>query len=455
MPAPAGAQALREVLVNTYLTNPQIEADRARQRALDDDVARALGGWRPQAVLTAEQGRGHDVQDFHATTQPFPQAAYTIHEYRTPETLLLQIQQSIYDGGRTSADVRHSEIVVESGLAQMVSVEQGVLGQATQAYYDLYRDQSILALARQNVTWLEDQVKATHARYAVKDVTQTDVAQAEARLAGAQSDLTTAEGTVATSRSAFIAATGIEPGQLPAPPPPPRDRLPAALADAQRLAQSSPDLRAAILAARAAEADVDSVASGLSPTLALRGTSRRLSQSDEANLTRTDNEVVLSLSIPLYEGGVYAARTRGAKQVAGQRRLEIDQARRRAVDQVNRAWAQLMSAQASIRSLTEQVRAAQVANKGMEKELRAGTRTVYDQLNAQQEEMNAKIGLLRSQHDEVVASYALLVAVGGLTASNLGLPVQVYDPSVHYEKVRNTWFGTGIDESYETPPMAD
>ena len=200
---------------------------------------------------------------------------------------------------------------------------------------------------------------------------------------------------------------------------------------------------------------VDYLASGLQPTLALRGISRRISETDAANLTRTDNEVVLSLTIPIYEGGVYAARTRGAKQVAGQRRLEIDFARRRAIDQATRGWAQLMSARASIRSLREQVRAAEVARTSIAKEVQVGSRTIYDQLNTEQELMNARIGLLRAERDEAVAGYSVLVATGGLTASTLGLAVQVYDPSVHYQRVRNKWFGTGIDETYEKPPQVE
>lgn len=449
----ARAQTLEEVLVTTYTSNPQIEADRARQRALDDDVARAVGGWRPVATLQVQHGRGHDIYQYKQTKQnisPYYPAnpSYSVHEWRTPDNLLLQIQQAIYDGGRTAADLHHSQLAVESGLATMVSVEQQVLGTAVQSYYDLYRDEQIAELARQNVAWLEEQAAAVHARYQVKDVTQTDVAQAEARLARGLADLTSAEGTLEVTRSAFQAATGIVPGVLPEPPPPPVALLPSTRDEALALSESSPDLRAALLSALVAEADVDYVASGLMPNLSLQATARRMNDSDQAYLGTTDHQVLLSLTIPLYEGGVYAARTRSAKQTAGQRKLEADMTRRKAVDMVNRSWQQLQSARASIKSLTEQVRAADVARTSIRAEMRVGTRTVLDQLNTEQELMDAKIALLRARHDEVVATYSVLVAVGHLTASNLNLPVEVYDPSVHYEQVRNQWFGTGIDEDY-------
>ncbi|MTJ82168.1 MAG: TolC family outer membrane protein [Telmatospirillum sp.] len=449
----ARAQTLEEVLVTTYTSNPQIEADRARQRASDDDVARALGGWRPVATLQVQHGRGHDIYQYKQTKRninPLYPAnpSYSVHEWRTPDNLLLQIQQAIYDGGRTSADLRHSQLAVEAGLATMVSVEQQVLGGAVQAYYDLYRDQEIAELARQNVAWLQEQANAVHARYQVKDVTQTDVAQAEARLAKGLSDQTTAEGTLEVTRSAFQAATGIVPGVLPSPPPAPVALLPTSKDEAMALAETNPDMRAAQLTAQVAEADVDYMASGLMPTLSLQATARRMNDSDQAYLGTTDHQVLLSLSIPLYEGGVSAARTRGAKQTAGQKRLEADYTRRKVTDQVNRAWQQLQSARANIRSLTEQVRAADVARTSIRAEMRVGTRTVLDQLNTEQELMDAKISLLRARHDETVASYGVLISVGHLTASALGLPVEIYDPAIHYEKVRNQWIGTGIDEDY-------
>jgi TolC family type I secretion outer membrane protein len=449
----AGAQTLEEVLVTTYASNPQIEADRARQRAVDDDVARALGGWRPVATLQAEHGRGHDIFQYKQTKQnegPFipSNPEYSVHEWRTPDVLLLQIQQAIYDGGKTEADVRHSRLAVEAGLATMVAVEQQVLGAAVQAYYDLYRDQQISELMKQNVAWLQEQATAVHARYQVKDVTQTDVAQAEARLAKGLADQTTAEGALETTRSAFEAATGMPPGVLQSPPVGPRTLLPASKEEALALAESGPDMRAARLNADMAEAEVDYVASTLRPTLSLQATSRRMNDSDQAYVGNSDNQVLLSLTVPLYEGGVYAARTRGAKQTAGQRRLEVDYARRKAVDQVNRSWQQLLSTRATLKSLTEQVRAAEVARNSIRAEMRVGTRTVIDQLNTEQELMDAKIALLRAQRDEVVGTYAVLAAVGHLTASELGLPVDLYDPAVHYEQVRNQWFGTGIDEDY-------
>lgn len=448
-PAPLQAHGLEDVLVHTYETNPQIEADRARQRSVDEDVARAVGGWRPVLSFTGETGRGHDVQQFNTNT-PRPTS---ISETRTPEVLLLQLQQMIYDGGRISADIRHAELVVESGLAVMVSTEQLVLGQATQAYYDLYRDQEIVNLEKGNVEWLEKQVKATAARYKVKDVTQTDVAQAEASLAKGQADQTAAQGNLDITRSGFSAVTGLPPDLVEKPPEPPRALLPPTLEEAQMLAESSPDMVAAKLAEQAAEADVDAAESGLMPTLSLRGTISREDAASQGNYNIHDKSILLSLNVPLYEGGVAAARTRTAKQVVGQRRLEIDNARRKAVDQANRAWQSLMTARSSIRALTQQVRAAEVAVRSIQAETRVGARTLYDQLLAQQDLVNAQIGLTRARRDEAVATYNVLQAIGRLTATGLSLPVQVYDPSVHYQRVRNRPFGTGIDESYERPPQ--
>lgn len=449
--APLHAETLEQVLAHTYETNPQIEADRARQRSVDEDVARAVGGWRPTVSVTGEVGRGHDVQQF--TTTSATQRPTSISETRTPEILVLQLQQMIYDGGRVSADIRHSELAVESGLALMVSTEQTVLGQAVQAYYDLYRDQEILNLHRRNLEWLRQQHKATSALYRIKDVTQTDLAQAEASLAKGQADETAALGALNNTRSAFSAVTGLPAVPVESPPEPPRGLLPATPEEAQALAETSPDMVAAKLAEQAAESEVDFAEGGLKPTLSLRGVYSREDAASQGNFNIRDKQVLLSLSVPLYEGGVAAARTRGAKHVVGQRRLEIDNARRKGGDQVNHAWQSLMTARSSIQALTQQVHSAEIAVRSIQAEVRVGARTLYDQLLAQQDLVNAQIGLVRAQRDEAVATYSVLQAIGRLTASGLALPVTIYDPSVHYQKIRNRPFGTGIGESYERPPQ--
>jgi TolC family type I secretion outer membrane protein len=446
---PTRAQTLAETLAHTYRTNPQLEADRARQRSTDSDVARALGGYRPNVQFQMEGGRGKDAIQYDYLTPPqyIPATPGKHWETNTERATVLQIVQPVYDGGRASADVRHAKLSVKGGLEQMRSVEQSVLGDAIQGYLDLYRDQQILELSKGNVGRLTEELADTRTRFRVQDVTQTDVAQAESRLARGISDQTAAEGSVIASISNFTRVSGLVPGQLP--PPPPLPPLPASLDEVLAHVENNPDIRYADDVARVAEADVEFVESGLLPTVSLRGEDRRTFDAAQRGVNNESQDVVLTLSVPLYEGGVSAARTREQKHIAAQRRLETDLARRRTVDQAKRAWQALTTSRSRLKALGEQLRSARVALDSIKAEVRVGTRTVLDQLNAEQELLDAQVGVARARHDEAVGAYSLLVAIGKVSARDLGVPVDLYDPGEHNKAETGRWFGTGTLNDYD------
>jgi outer membrane protein len=453
----AGAQTLQDSLASAYRGNPQLEADRARQRAADDDVSRAWGGYRPQVVVSGQAGQGKD-------RVILPQAAYDQltgeinrytalqKDYRKPNEEAVQLKQEIWDGNRTFADVSHSKWAVANGRAILTSTEQAVLGGAVQAYYDLYRDQRIVDIQKEFVHSLEGEKKAAISRYAVKDVTQTDVAQAEARLARGVADLKQYEGNLEASRSAFTLAVGIEPGaRLPDPPDLPHDIMPQSVDEALEQVEENPDLRAAIYAEKAAESDIDLAESGMMPDVSLQAVGSHSAHTDYTAAQLTTGQVLLTVTMPLYDGGVASARTRAAKHTFGQRRLTTDLQRIRTRDAIRRAWENLQATRARIRALEENERANLIALKGVQQELKVGSRTEIDALNAEQEVLDARIGLLRSQHDYAVSGYSLLLAVGRLTAASLKLPVEIYDPAEHYDSA--TWmpWGPWIDKDYADP----
>ncbi len=340
---------------------------------------------------------------------------------------------------------------MENGLSTLISTEQGVLGDVVQAYYDLYRDQKILDIQIQYVAALEEEKKAAIARYRVKDVTQTDVAQAEARLARGIADRQQYEGNVAVSKSSFLRAVGFVPGLLPEPPKLPA-ALPQTLEEAIAMAEANPDLKAAIFAQKAAESDVEASEAALLPTLSLQGVSSRSNDTDYTKGTTYNAQVLLTMTVPLYDGGVASAQTRAAKHTAGQRRMDIDVERDRILAQVKQGWENLQASRARIKSLEENARATDIALKGVQQELKVGSRTVLDELNARQEVLDTELALRRSQHDEAIAAYSLLVGCGQLTAQALDLPVEHYDPKAHYESVRGLPWGPWIDHDYPESP---
>ena len=311
---------------------------------------------------------------------------------------------------------------------------------ATTAYADVYRDQAVLELTIRNEQRLARQLEATRDRFHVGEVTRTDVSQAEARLARGTSDRIGAEGDLAASRAVFRNVIGIAPAVLPRPPLP--RALPASLAEADSIAiGNNPDVTTAEFQERSALDSVDQVRGELLPTLSLIGRVRR-----DQDVSRRDSrfdsaEALVSLNVPLYEAGTVYSRLRERRQLVTEQRRLLDQSQRDAVENATRSWNALETAGAEIGSFTKQVEANQIALEGVEKEAEVGARTVLDILDAQQELLNAQVSLVRAERDQVVAAFQLKAALGVLTARQLDLPVDHYDPLLHYRQVRNAWIG--------------
>ncbi len=312
---------------------------------------------------------------------------------------------------------------------------------AATAYMNLLRDGAILDLNRSNVEVLTEQLKQTRDRFNVGEVTRTDVAQAESRLAAGRSALLGAQSNFVTSQANYRRVIGVDPGRLA--PGTPVDRFsPPTLAGAITTGQAqSPSVLAAIYGVDIAELAVKISEGALYPNLVA---DRELQQGISAvyNVNKqTVASVLGTLTIPIYQGGAEYSAIRQSKETLGQQRLNLDVNRDQARATVVQSWGQLDAAKAQIEATTAQVNAAEIALNGVREEARVGQRTTLDVLNAQQELVNARVALVTAQHDRVVASYTLLAAVGGLSMQQLGLNVLIYDPQVHYQQVRDAWVG--------------
>lgn len=432
-PRLAPAQTLEEALVEAYEVNPTLNAERARQRATDEQVPQALSGYRP-TVSTSVQAGGRWLDSNEAAVAGAQDDAVLTRSYGA------SIEQPLYRGGQTIAAVRGAENSVRSGRAQLDSVEQTVLLNAVTAYSDVYRDQAVVELNVRNEQRLARQLEATSDRFQVGEVTRTDVSQAEARLARAVAERIGAEGNLARSRAVFRNIVGRMPEKLPKPPLP--EGLPPSLDDSNKTALDwNPDVTAAEFSERSALDGVDQVKGELLPTVSLVGRVQR-----DMDATRSDSrfdtaEALVSLQVPLYQAGAVYSRLRERKQQVVQQRRRLDQTQNDAVEGSTRAWNALETAMAAIGSLQKQVQANQLALEGVGKEAEVGARTVLDVLDAEQELLDSEVSLVSAQRDEVVASYQLKSAIGQLTARQLGLPVQAYQPEQHYREVRGAWFG--------------
>ena len=440
----AQAQTLTDALAEAYNTNPQLLAQRALLRATDEQVPQALSFWRPQVTFTGQVG----ISTASLETQPGPaelaagMTRSSLHAITRPNALTFQAAQPVYRGGRTVAQTRQAINTVESTRAQTLAVETSVFQAVAMAYLDVVRDQALLEVDRNNVEVLRKQLEATQDRFRVGEVTRTDVAQAESSLAQAQGTLVSQQGILETSRAEYVRAVGHAPGRLILPRE--RPALPATREEALSLAASNNfNVISATFAELAARDNIDVVRGQLLPQISVVGT---LTRTYDQSVTFKGDllnqaQVTAQLTMPLYEGGAIYSQTRQAQQTVGQRRSQVDDARRAAVQTATQFWATLQAARASISSFAAAVRAAQIALEGTQQEALVGTRTVLDVLIANQQLLTTQSQLVTAQHDAALAEFNLASAVGRLIAPELNLPVKLYDMEQHYKEVRDKWIG--------------
>jgi outer membrane protein len=442
-PMAACADSLPQALIQAYQNNPQLNAQRAAVRAIDEGVPQALSGYRPRVSLTASI-----AEQYLETLAKTPPGAATPGYSFTSGAIGVQsyggtVTQNIFNGNQTGSRTRQAEQLVSAARETLRLSEQTVLLAAATAYMNLIRDSAILDLQRRNVEVLQEQLRQTRDRFNVGEVTRTDVAQSESRLAAGRSQVLSAESNYTTSRSTYRQVIGVEPGALT--PASPVDRLsPRALPQAVNEArQRHPSVTTAMFNVDAATWQVKIAESSLYPTLNVVGSATKTygSSSSLVTLETFSGSIGGQLSVPVFQGGTEYATIRQAKETLSQRRVDLDTARDQAQQTLVQSWGQLEAAKAQIQATQAQVNASEIALNGVREEARVGQRTTLDVLNAQQELVNARVSLVTAQRDRVVASYTLLAAAGRLSARVLGLGIPIYDPTVHYQQVRDTWVG--------------
>jgi len=433
---PARAETLKDALVSAYDNNPQILGERANLRATDEGVSQALSGWRPTVTFQGAVGAERSEN-----TPPAP-PSLPAHQVFHPHTYSLTVTQPIYNGGGTVAKTAQAEDAVQSERAHLIAVESSVLFAAVQSYFDVLRDQAVVALDKNNEQVLGRQLEATNDQFRVGQVTRTDVAQAEARLAAATATRHSDEGTLEVDSASYTRAVGHPPADLTQPKLEPT--IPSTRDQAVALAAAkNPNVISAQFAESAARANVAQVKAQLLPSLALVGNLQRLQETQVNGRETTNASVLAQVTVPLYEAGNVWSQSRQAIENVGRAQGTTDDTRRQAVQAATQAWETVQSARASITSLRTTIRAAQIALDGVKQQQQVGARTVLDVLNAQQELFGDQVALVKAQHDLAVAQFNLAQQIGNLTAVHLELPVKVYDVNAHYRSVRDKLLGFG------------
>ena len=481
------AETLKEALTAAYLFNPTLKSARALLRATDNQVSLAKSGYRP--TISAQFQYGYEdvhtkLQGAGTSTGTIPVCSGTISPIdgtctggtftglplstfgassavgngtSNPRQAQVSLQQNVFDGFRTYNNVKGAEATVEAGREDLRNAEVNILLNSATAYMNVVRDQAIVNLRQNNVKVLSEQLRATQDRFKVGEVTRTDVAQAESGLAQSQADLSIAQGTLYGDQALFAQFIGHPAGTLRDPGPPTK-LLPKTLQAAIDISEAeNPGILAAIFRERAQEHQVKEAKGQLLPALTFNATYTNAAQPfGSPNVTELqDTRVFGQLTVPLYQAGSVSAQIRQAIETLSQRRQQIDEQRELARQSVSSQWGLLIAARGNVAAGKSAVEATRIALEGVREEERVGQRTILDVLNSEQQNLNAQVNLVSFQRDLVVASYGVLSGMGRLTAADIALEAELYDPTRYYGEVKDAWFGWGPSiESEEDPRVA-
>jgi outer membrane protein len=427
------AETMSSALVLAYNNNPDLNQQRAGVRAIDETVPQATSAFRPSVSATGQYGYTR-LTEFGTNTN--------VNGNSKPAVAGLTVTETVFNGNRNVNGVRQAESNVFGARENLRNTEQNVLQTGATAYMNVLRDTAILNLNKNNIIVLEEQLRQTRDRFLVGAVTRTDVAQAESSLASARSSYFTAQANLQTSIASYRQVIGVQPTKL-LPARTIEGLLPHTLQEAVIMGLSEhPVVQAALHAADAAALQVKLAEGALAPTVTLNGSVQRdWNYEGVPGLKVFDGAVYGQVSIPLYQGGTEYAQVRQAKELYSQARIQADLQREAVRANVVTSWGLLEAAKAAIFSNEAAVKAAAIALEGVREEARVGNRTTLDVLNAQQTLLNARVSLVSAQRDRVVASYVVMAAIGRLVAVNLHLDTSGYDPTVHYDQVKDKWIG--------------
>jgi outer membrane protein len=434
------AETLLDALSAAYQYSPTIDAERARQRARDEDIARANSGYRPDISATSVVGREQTI-----TKTQSPGLGIGGKSLTSPRGYSFDLVQPIFRGFQTTNAVNAAEAQDRAGRETLRQTEQQVLLDAVTAYGDVVRDQAIVRLNENNLSFLDAELKATQDRFNVGEVTKTDVAQAQARRATGQSALDQSRANLKSSRAIFEQVIGHPPSHLVEPNPNTK-LVPRSVNDAVAIGtKENPIVVQALYSEQAARYNVDQIRGELLPQAQLEASYTDNFDPSEGIDRESTASVLGRVNVPLYpSGGEVYARVRQAKHTHVSLLQEIEVARSTAQSQVVQAWSQLVGFKAQSESDRASIAANTTALNGVREEERVGQRTILDVLNAQQELLQSQVNLETTKRNILVASYTLVQAIGRLSVAEVGAASQVYDPQVNYEETRRRWWGIDI-----------
>ena len=438
--APTHAETLAQALASAYSNNPRLQSARAQLRSVDENLAIAQSGYRP----TVNGSATYTIKDTHSDPKAPTDGTTFSRSYS------LTANQPLYNGGSTRAAVSEADANIRAQREVLRDTEQTILLSAVSAYMNVIRDRAALDIQTRNVEVLNKELKQVKARFDVGEVTKTDVEQARASLAAAQSQAELAKANLRAASSSYMLVIGHAPTAVNEPAPPFK-LLPRSVGAAVEIAMASrPSVVQAAYLKDASDQNIRRLYGQLLPQVSLNGNLNSSAESGAVGGEQTSASITGQITVPIYEGGSVRAQIRQVKESRQAQLQNIEQARIQARSDVLTAWAALEASRAQLIANQTQVSSAKIALEGVRAELQVGQRTEFDVLSAQQTVNNALLTLTTTKRDIVVNGYTILQAMGRLSADDVGLNVAQYDVERHYEDTNGSWWKTTIsrEEGY-------
>lgn len=439
LPCNVSAETLAGAMAKAYQNNPDLNAARASLRAIDENVTIAKAGMRPRVSLVTQSELNRTNLDVGSRNFFGQRGSRRTQSFES--SYGITITQQIFDGFQTLYRVKAAEANVLANRESLRANEISILLAAVESYANIARDQQIVTIRKQNIAFLQEQLKAAGARLDVGEGTRTDVSLAEADLAAAKALLTAAVSQLKQSEAAYVQIVGEMPKGIKQPASA-KKAMPASLDQAVATGmQENPNILAAMRSVDAAGYNVKVAEGTMLPGVSLQGDVYKSVNSEEGPADNLSSSLSARLTVPLYQGGAEYGQIRQAKEQLGQRQILVDSARMDVQRTIVSAYAQFEASVASIAAIGTQIEAANMALEGVIEERNVGQRTTLDVLNVQQNVLDAREDLAIAQRNAVVASYSVLASTGNLTVRSQDLNVAEYRSEVHYEAVKDKWFG--------------
>lgn len=438
---PSNADTLETALAKAYENNPALKSVRASTMAVDENVALAKSGYRPTLSIDG----GYSETNISTNDRINGNATKDVDGYN--RILSATISQPIFSGFKTINSVSSAKSYVKAAQASLMNTEQNVLLSASIAYLDVLRDEAIVKLQKNNEKLLKKELDETRERFKVGEVTTTDVSQAEASYASAQSQRISAEGNLEASKAVYEQIIGVAPKDVKDPQN--IEKLfPKSMEEALKYAESN---NFSVIAAKqnlkAKKYDVKATKGDLLPSVNAYATAQTIKAENymyDKNPTTDAVEVGVNFSVPLYNAGASRAKIRQSKYYQRQAREDLMNAEDKLRSDITSYWEYLSANKAKIKSVKSQIKAYQVALDGVREEEALGNRTVLDVLNQYQFLLNSEVEEVTTRHDYYVSGLGLLQAMGKLTAKELKLDVELYDANAKYKETKGKWLSTDI-----------